>query len=79
MRKIVEAPSPEGRFVTEAARVEIAAIQTPYVPHPHPDWHAIPDGVLCVVDVFCREVWMRGKGRQWLWLADEDARIACEP
>jgi hypothetical protein len=79
MRKTVEASQPDGSFVTEAARVEIDAITRPYVPHPHPDWQNIPDGVLCVVDVFCQEVWMRGKGRRWLWVVDEDARIACEP
>ena len=81
MRKIrVEASTPDdGRFVLEAARMEIDALAVPMTPHPHPDWYAIPDGVLCVVDIFCGEVWMRGKGRQWLSVAEDDARIACEP
>lgn len=80
MRKIrVEASTPEPRFTLEAVRVELEAIQRPMVPHAHPDWYAIPDGVLCVVDVHCGEVWMKGKGRQWLSVAEDDARAACEP
>lgn len=79
MRKIrVEASNPEPRFVLEAARLEIEAISRSMVPHSHPNWYAIPDGVLCVVDVFCGEVWMAGKGRQWLSVAEDDARLASE-
>lgn len=80
MRKVrVEASTPDGSFVTDAARSELEAIRLPYQEHAHPDWFNIPDGVLCVVDVFCGEVWMRGKGRKWLSDAEADARAACEP
>ena len=83
MRKIRgEASTTDGRFGYDpalvAARAELTPIFKPW-DHPHPDWYAIPDGVLCVVDVHCGEVWMKGKGRQWLSEAEYDALIACEP
>lgn len=79
MRKIrVEASTPDAPFVTEAARLELEPIFKPW-DHAHPDWYAIPAGVLCVVDVHCGEVWMKGKGRRWLSDAEADARAACEP
>jgi hypothetical protein len=80
MRKVrVEPSTPEGRFALEAERLEVEAITPRYVPHPHPDWYAIPPGVLCVVDAFCGEVWTKDKGREWLSVKDDDARLACEP